>query len=254
MYWDGEQILTASRGGENYNAATTHLRENEDLIAFFKENPNIILDGELYRHGKTLQQISGAARLEKNAYDCDWLQYWIYDCYDKANPDMTADERYIFLQDCGFFSKYSGPGIIEYDIMLLAEIATSGEEKIWELHDEFVSEGFEGCVIRNPDRPYKPNGRTNDMLKFKNYKSEEFKVIGFELGLRGSEDMTFICELPDGRTFKSMPVGDRAVKEEYVANFEEKYKGHLAECTYFNYSEDGIPTQPKLRIFRFDLE
>ena len=66
--------------------------------------------------------------------------------------------------------------------------------------------------------------------------------------------MTFICELPDGRTFKSMPVGDRAVKEEYVANFEEKYKGHLAECTYFNYSEDGIPTQPKLRIFRFDLE
>lgn len=35
---------------------------------------------------------------------------------------------------------------------------------------------------------------------------------------------------------------------------KEKYKGHLAECTYFNYSDEGIPTQPKLRTFRFDLE
>ena len=66
--------------------------------------------------------------------------------------------------------------------------------------------------------------------------------------------MTFTCELEDGRTFEAMPVGDRATKEEYVENFESKYKEHKAECTYFNYSDDGIPTQPKLRTFRFDLE
>lgn len=35
---------------------------------------------------------------------------------------------------------------------------------------------------------------------------------------------------------------------------KEKYKGYLTECTYFNYSDDGIPTQPKLRTFKFDLE
>ena len=51
-----------------------------------------------------------------------------------------------------------------------------------------------------------------------------------------------------------MPVGDRAIKKEYIENFESKYKGHFAECTYFNYSNDGIPTQPKMRVFRFDLE
>ena len=66
--------------------------------------------------------------------------------------------------------------------------------------------------------------------------------------------MTFTCELEDGKTFEAMPVGNRELKEEYVQNFEYKYKNHLAECTYFNFSEDGIPTQPKLRIFRFDLE
>ena len=66
--------------------------------------------------------------------------------------------------------------------------------------------------------------------------------------------MTFTCELEDGRTFEAMPVGNREIKAEYVENFEAKYKGHKAECTFFNYSDDGIPTQPKLRIFRFDLE
>ena len=62
------------------------------------------------------------------------------------------------------------------------------------------------------------------------------------------------CELEDGRTFEAMPVGDRATKAEYVENFESKYKGHKAECTFFNYSDDGIPTQSKMRVFRFDLE
>lgn len=255
FYWDGEEVHTASRGGENYDPATTHLRESEVLTAFFKEHPTVILDGELYRHGKTLQQISGAARMEKNAYDCDWLQYWVYDCYDTANPNITAQDRLTWLH----VVLASIPNNELYDksesnIFMVNHKSVSGEDNIWKLHDQYVSEGFEGCVIRNPDRPYKPNGRTNDMIKFKNYKSEDFKVVGYELGLRGSEDMTFICELEDGRTFKAMPVGTREEKAEYVKNFETKYKGHKVECTYFNLSEDGIPTQPKARIFRFDLE
>lgn len=252
MYWDGDTIHTASRGGENYDPATSHLRENSLLLDFFKKNPTVILDGELYKHGKNLQTISGAARMEKNAYDCDWLQYWIYDCYDTANPEIVARDRYDLLYN-SIPSIYTDSAA-DSEIYLLTEQIVSGEDNIWKLHDQYVSEGFEGCVIRNPDRPYKPNGRTNDMIKFKQYKSEDFKVVGYELGLRGSEDMTFICKLDDGQTFKAMPVGDRTTKEEYVSNFESKYKDHLAECTYFNYSDEGIPTQPKLRIFRFDLE
>lgn len=255
FYWNGSEIHTASRGGENYDPATIHLRENETLIKFFKEYPTIILDGELYRHGKTLQQVSGAARMEKNAYDCDWLQYWIYDMYDTANPDMIASERISFIEGALNLKDDVQRDSIDYHaIIKVNHFSVSGEENIWKLHDQYISEGFEGCVIRNPDKPYKPNGRTNDMLKFKNYKSEDFKVIDYELGLRGSEDMVFICELPDNRTFKAMPVGNRETKEEYVENFDSKYKNHYAECTYFSYSDDGIPTQPKLRIFRFDLE
>ena len=257
-YRDGE-IHTASRGGEDYDPATTHLREDPKLLKFFETHPTVILDGELFVRGKTLQQISGAARMEKNAYDCDWLQYWIYDCYDTYVPDIVASVRYRFLVEiCEYYDipMYLSIKDDEHNvpIRLLLHEYVEGWDNMKKLHDKWVAEGFEGAVITDPSKPYKPGSRCNNLIKIKQYKSEDFTVVGYKLGLRGSEDMTFTCALGDGRTFEAMPVGDRATKAEYVKNFDNKYRGHKAECTFFNYSDDGIPTQPKLRIFRFDLE
>lgn len=260
FYYKDGVIHTASRGGEDYDAATTHLREDLKLLKFFEAHPTVILDGELFVRGKTLQQISGAARMEKNVYDCDWLQYWVYDCYDSSNVDMIASDRYKFLMlelcdncDIPMYltiedDKHNVP------IRLLLHEYVEGWDNMKKLHDKWVAEGFEGAVITDPSKPYKVGSRCNNLIKIKQYKSEDFTVIGYKLGLRGSEDMTFTCALEDGRTFEAMPVGDRATKAEYVKNFDNKYRGHKAECTFFNYSDDGIPTQPKLRIFRFDLE
>lgn len=198
--------------------------------------------------------------MEKNATDCDWLQYWIYDCYISNNIDMTAIDRYNFLvkelhckHDIFMYQNVEDDNNVE-SINLLNHQKVNGWDNMKKLHDQWVAEGFEGAVITDPTKAYKVGSRCNNLIKIKQYKSEDFMVIGYKLGLRGSEDMTFTCELEDGRTFEAMPVGDRATKAEYVENFETKYKRHKAECTFFNYSDDNIPTQPKLRVFRFDLE
>lgn len=258
-YKDGE-IHTASRGGTDYDHSTTHLRTDPRLLAFFEANPTVILDGELFKRGKTLQQISGAARLEKNVYDCDWLEYWIYDCYATDRPELDALDRYTFLIEQLYMKRnihvYKSVEDDEVNdtIHLLDHVSVEGWPSMMVCHDQYVNEGFEGACITDPEKPYKPGSRGNQLIKIKKYKSEDFTVIDYKLGLRGSEDMCFICELEDGRTFAAMPVGDRETKAEYVENFEDKYKGHKVECTFFNYSDDGIPTQPKARIFRFDLE
>ncbi len=258
-YKDGE-IHTASRGGETYDYSTVHLRTDKRLLDFFEANPTVILDGELFVRGRMLQEISGAARMEKNAYDCDWLEYWIYDCYMSDNPETKAIDRYKFLLkslhvNCNIpIYKTVEDDEINDSIHLLGHEYVAGWSNMMKSHNQFVDEGFEGACITDPEKPYKPGSRGNQLIKIKKYKSEDFLVVGYKLGLRGSEDMCFICELEDGRTFAAMPVGDRAVKEEYVENFEDRYKGHKVECTFFNYSDDGIPTQPKARIFRFDLE
>lgn len=259
MYWDGENIQTASRGGEHYNAATSHIREHPALREIFQCNPTLILDGELYKHGKSLQQISGAARMEKNAYDCDWLEYWVYDCIHLDELDKKAADRLAWLESLANtynigFNPYKRWEEGELQLQFVPQVEVSGWDNMKKLHDEYVSEGFEGLVIRDPSKPYKPNGRTNDMIKIKQYIDETFKVVGYELGLRGSEDMCFICEMEDGRTFKAMPLGDRSVKAEYIDNFEEKYNGHLGDCKYFELSDEGKPCQPKFLAFRFDLE
>ena len=258
-YNEGE-VHTASRGGGHYDNSTEHIRMYPPLVKFFENNPTIVLDGELFVRGKSLQQISGAARLEKGTKDTSWLQYWIYDCYDTANPETIAADRWDFLvSELNHKNEISVYYSVEDDaindpVILLHHEKVSGWNNMKKLHDKWVSEGFEGAVITDPTKPYKPGSRCNNLIKIKSYLDDTFKIIGYELGLRGSEDMVFICELKDGRTFKAMPIGNRETKEEYVQNFEQKYKNHLGDCTYFSLSDDGIPTQPKFRCFRWDLE
>lgn len=257
LYLDEDgNIRSASRGGEDYDYSTTHIRSDERLISFFKLHPTVVLDGEVFHRYKRLQEISGAARLEKNATDCDWLQYWIYDCFIKDDINLSAEERLSLLED--WFEDERIPTFNNNEnsdfIFRVPHVEVSGWSSIKKLHDQYVSEGFEGVVIREVSKPYKPNSRTNAMLKIKEYFDDTFKVIGYELGLRGSEDMTFICETKDGKTFKASPLGDRETKAEYVENFEEKYKNHLGDCKYFEYSSDGLPQQSKFLGWRFDLE
>ena len=253
LYYKDGAIHTVSRGGSTYEYSIQHILKHPKLLDWFNKNPDIILDGELYKKNVSLQQISGAVRKEQLS---DWLEFYLFDI---ADVNLKAKDRYTKLLKIGKelslkFKPYKEWEEDDLKIQLTPHIFIKTEEKIWKYHNYAVSLGWEGCVIRDPEQVYRPNSKSQDMIKFKKYKSEDFLVIGYELGLRGSEDMTFICELSDGRTFKAMPVGDRATKEEYIKNFEDTYKNHKAECTFFNYSDEGIPTQPKLRHFRFDLE
>ena len=143
FYWDGKQIQSASRGGGNYNYATTHIRTNPKFIEFFKQHPNIQIDGELFIFGKSLQNLSGCARLEDGPLPFK-LQYYIYDI---VNTEKTFEERYKILQEIqkelnlGFDPEKTF-GDDELMVQTLPQIKIPNDEKImWKLHDQYVSEG-----------------------------------------------------------------------------------------------------------------
>ena len=251
---DGE-LHTASRGAMNYDAAMYEILSNPILIEIFKENKGLIMDGEAYHHGFSLQQLNSIARTQKTAVDYSVLQFYWYDIVD---TNSTFDERWAYMQDIKdkYNLSFDPERIFKRDelrIQFVPQQLVSGYDNMLKLHNQFVEEGWEGLVIRDPDVVYRPNGRTNDMIKIKVYKSEDFLVTGYELGLRGSEDMVFICETTDGKEFKAKPLGDRLQKEEYVENFDSLYKGHVGECKFFYYSDDGVPLQPCFKAFRDDL-
>lgn len=257
---DDGKLHTSSRGATNYDSAMFEILTHPALIKLFKNNKGLMLDGECYHHGYTLQQINSIARTQKVAKDLEVLQFYWYDIVDLNNPfkSRLAKMKSIAeeLKEYGSEISWEPDRIFkenELRIQFVPQVEVNGWDNMMKLHNDYVSEGWEGLVIRDPERPYKPNGRTNDMIKIKIYKDDCFKVIDKEAGLRGSEDMVFIMEMPDGRTFKAKPFGDREQKEEYWINFDKKYKGHIGECKFFYYSDDGIPLQPAFKAFRDDL-
>lgn len=246
---DGE-IHTSSRGGKNYDNSTYHITCNPKLKKFMLDNPTLILDGELYVHGYSLQTLSGLARLKKETDKCDELQYYIYDVVD---TNKTFEERLEILDHIKDelqldFDPNKTFEDGDLQIQMVPHVKVEGWVQIKKTHDSYVKEGFEGAVIRRPDKKYGVNKRTNDMVKVKEYQDGEFKIIGFSEGLR-PEDMVFVCVTEDGKEFEAKPVGPRELKHEYLERIDEII-GKMATVKYFSFSDGGTPTQPVLKCIR----
>lgn len=252
---DGE-LHTASRGAMNYDAAMYEIISHPKLIQLFKDNPGLIMDGECYKHGYSLQQLNSIARTQVKAVDYEILQFYWYDIVDL---NATATERINKINNLSKSLNLTFDPEKEFKdgelrIQHVPHVEVSGWDNIIKLHNDYVEEGWEGLVIRLQDSVYGPNKRTNDWIKVKVYKQDTFKVVGIEQGLRHYEDMVFILETEEGKQFKAKPFGDRNQKMEYTDNFEKLYKGHLGDVKYFYYSDDNTPLQPSFIAFRFDLE
>jgi ATP-dependent DNA ligase len=251
FYLKDGHIVTASRGGNSYDYSTHHFTDNPEFIKFFENHPDIVLDGELYKHGKSLQQISGAARMEVNAVDCDWLEYYIYDVMDGSKTfkerlevlDTITEELHLGFDPNREWNKG------ELQIQMVPQEKVTGWLNIQKLHDKYVEEGFEGVVIRDPSKVYNFGGRTNAMIKVKHYKDDEFLIIDYKEGLRPIEDMTFVCQTEEGVQFEAKPMGSREVKQDYFNNMDSII-GKMATVKYFYLSDEGCPLQPVLKCIR----
>ena len=254
---DDGKLHTSSRGATNYDSAMFEILTHPALIKLFKNNKGLMLDGECYHHGYTLQQINSIARTQKIAKDLEVLQFYWYDIVDLNNPfkSRLAKMKAIAeeLKEYGSEIGWDPDRIFkenELRIQFVPQVEVSDWDNMMKLHNEYVSEGWEGLVIRDPERPYKPNGRTNDMIKIKQYQSEEFLIVGYELGLRGSEDMVFVLETSDGIKFKAKPHGDREQKQWYIDNFEQECLNRYAITKFFYLSDDRVPLQPSVAAIR----
>ena len=253
FYWKDDKIHTASRGGGDYDAACQDFINHPKFIEFFKKHPNIILDGEMYKFGLSLQQISGCIRTELSDGKYD-LEYYIY---DTMTPDKKFEDRLKELEMIKEELNLEFEPEREWNpedlrIQMVPQEKVSGWSNIKKLHDKYVNEGWEGLVIRDPSKNYKYGGRTNNMIKVKERQEETFTIIGYELGLRGVEDMVFKMKTQGNIEFLAKPMGSREVKENYMTHMNELI-GKKADCTFFYLSDDGVPLQSVFKAVRLDL-
>ena len=237
---DGE-IKTSSRGGQDYDIATTYIKQDPFLLEVFNRYPNIILDGEIYRHGWNLSTISGLCRLESVDERHKEL---CFHCYDIVDEESIFSKRFVVLQNLYQLRETKYP---ESKLVIVEHTVVRSNQEIMEAHNKFVAEGYEGAVIRDPNEVYKCGGRDRRMQKIKIFSDAEFKILGLSEGLR-DEDMCFLMETSDGNQFKAKPIGTREDKQWYRDHIKEII-GKMGTIKYFGMTNTDHPV-PNLPVFK----
>ena len=193
--------------------------------------PNMILDGELYSDTLTFQEIVGLVKKETlKAGDQEkqlHIQFHVYDLINEA-PYV---QRYANLQL--LFRRYK----FKHLVLVKTENCES-EEKMKEMHAEYVAEGYEGIMLRNKEGLYS-NARSAHLQKYKEFFDTEAKIVGFKSG-EGLDQNCIIWILEyQGKTFSCRPRGTREERMEQFKNGSD-YIGKLMTVRYQELTDDGL--------------
>jgi DNA ligase-1 len=224
---------------------------------------SIYLDGEFYKHGKILQDISGDSRNDKVVTDesnKDRNEYHIYDCFYPSELHATFEERHEQM-----LALYAS--IKKEDKDLLKEVPTAlvpDMKAVKSEYRKFTKLGYEGVMLRNADGVYLTDQhktgaflRSKNLVKLKQCFSDEFKIIGFTEGKRGKDKgaIIWICETEEGNEFNVTPkdITYEQRKELYTdatENFDKKYKNKMLTVDYEALSKIGVPLRAKAVVIR----
>lgn len=246
---DDGNVELLSRQGKDYPALVQIKEDLEEIML-----PGEVFDGEVYKHGWDFNRIVSAAK--KTSLDTAMLEYHVYDVprldwMERGDPDDDYQSRGAEYPEDGWFRVTYGLDEIRNTLYLHSQIRVVetqrvfSEESLFDIHKKFVEQGYEGTMVRTgTDTKYKFAYRSGDLLKLKDFKDEEFTVVGFETG-RGKmkECPIYICETDCGKQFKATPRGTMEQRRQLLEEASSR-TGQFLTVRYFEKSKDNIPRFP----------
>ena len=253
---NNKTILQSRKGKELVGQQHINDAYNQLMNSISFLNKNVVLDGELYSHGKSLQKISGDARREENS---NKLKFYDSDIFEVTSPDLTYKERYID-SDVLTAIKELCSNDPDFPIRFVDELYKTraiwkkdGKKLTEEDLDNLVNERrtdaeqnkFEGLMIRMNNSPYQINKRANCLLKSKSFQDEEFEIVDVITPDTGKDAgaAIFVCKLPgiDSKQFNVTPIGTFEERSNYY-NDRVNLIGKMLTVKFVEKSEDGTPT------------
>jgi len=196
-----------------------------------------ILDGELYSDTLNFQEIVGLVKKEtlKPADAPKMTQ--IYLCVYDTVMDGTNEARNAWLADLFKTHKFKALKLLPTDV-------ANNLDDVKRLHAEYVADGYEGLILRNKAGLYKVGHRSADLQKYKEFKDDEYKIVGFKEG-DGIEKgcVIWICETKDKKPFSVRPRGTHEERQEAFKT-ASKAVGKKLTVRFQELTEDGIPRFP----------
>ena len=217
------------------------------LIPFFQQQPDVVLDGELYNHElrNDFEKIISLVRKQKPTADDrleaqKLVQFHCYDYFDGVIYD-SYKTRMQNLVTADLYDK------VHYVPARLVDSYNYARD----IHATFLSEGYEGSIIRL-DGLYK-HGRSYDLMKFKDFSDAEATIIGYEEGkgkrtntvgkflMIDDEGVEFGC--PPGKGYNYNDLSNM------LLNISD-YIGQRATFTYFQRTKAGSYRHPLFKCIR----
>jgi DNA ligase-1 len=200
---------------------------------FAKSNyDGLTFDSELYRHGLGFDEISSLVRRHRK--ESETLNACVFDVFIENQTDASFVARYDIVAQ-----ELPQVGCVK----LVETYEVDSVEAVNSYFDEFLSLGFEGAVLRAGNHPYQ-HGKTNSVVKIKEFTDAEFRIIGFcEDTGKSAGCVKWKVVMDDGKTFNVVPNGSQAVRRR-LFKIADQYIGALLKVRFCGYTGKGRPRFP----------
>jgi DNA ligase-1 len=195
------------------------------------------LDGELYIHGKTLQEMSKL--IKKRRPETLAVKYHIYDHITDA-PFIERIQTLV--------QRFSS--CINTTTVPVETIKISNMESLMALHGDYRKKGYEGTMLRFGSDNYQHGKRSRTLLKLKEFQDAEFEIIAVDEGKPYITDEgtfrvpIYTCVVPEnGETFTVTAPGNMHAKHALWVD-SDVTRGRYLTVKFHYYSADGIPQLP----------
>ena len=238
----GPEVKAYSRTGKEWKNIDHIL---QSLAPFFQDNPDVILDGELYNHAlrDNFEKIISCVRKQKpTAMDrAESRRLVQFHCYDVVDDVVTFSNRTQWLQT------NLKP---TYGIKLVPTIfSITDQYQAHAYHDINLKAGYEGSILRlNTEYQCK---RSHSLRKFKDFHDAEAVITDWVEG-KGKRVGTigkFMAIDADGNEF-GMPVMDNFKKLQTMFKEMQGWVGQEATFTYFERTKANSYRHPLFKAIR----
>ena len=235
-YWgdEGDSVHLMSRNGKSWNFCEHIQRELEKILP-----KDSVLDGELYIHGATFQEITKLVK--KSRKESVTVGYHVYDIPKWKGETGDWSERFEILSEelWGLLNNKNCKSVVS-----VTTYEANNEDEVYKLQSQFLEDGYEGAIVREMDGEYRFGYRSRSLLKVKNFMDEEYKIVDFTTGVGKFEGcIVWICVTDDGQEFKVVPQGTMEERQELYDN-ANKHIGEMLKVKFFELTDDDIPRFP----------
>jgi DNA ligase 1 len=221
-------IILKSRGGKLYDVK--HIVDR--LQGIMKVGQ--VWDGELYIHGKYLEEIVSAVKKpNENTKDIHFIIF-----------DFVTEDTFVNRMKEAQKFKVEANGCLE----VLDYQTLFSEEDMKSLHKRYVSLGYEGIMLRNTSGLYESGKRSADLQKYKEFLDEEFEIVAVGEDKQGNAVLQ-VFDPTAGETF-TVCYGDFEERKNQLENWRTYIGKKLTVKYQTRYKDSKLPQFPTGVIIR----